>query len=245
MEGGILGKILWVNLSTGAVSVVEPGEDLYGQFLGGYGLGVKLIYQRQRSGTGPLDPDNILGVATGPLTGTPAISSSRFTVMGKSPLTGTWGDSNAGGFFGPALKRAGYDGVFFEGGSSTWVYLWIGDGKVELRDATPYAGLDTNELEDRVKEELGSDVRLACIGPAGEQCSLLACVITDKWRAAARSGLGALMGSKKLKAIVVRGSGKIPVANEEMAKDLRQKLIENVKNSRTLHLLSHFGTCGE
>ena len=244
MEGGILGKILWVNLSTGAVSVVEPGEDLYGQFLGGYGLGVKLIYQRQRSGTGPFDPDNILGVATGPLTGTPAISSSRFTVMGKSPLTGTWGDSNAGGFFGPALKRAGYDGVFFEGGSSTWVYLWIGDGKVELRDATPYAGLDTSELEDRVKEELGSDVRLACIGPAGEQCSLLACVITDKWRAAARSGLGALMGSKKLKAIVVRGSGKIPLANAEMANNLRQKLIENAKNSRTLHLLSHFGTCG-
>jgi aldehyde:ferredoxin oxidoreductase len=244
MKGSILGKILWVNLSKGETNTIEPEEALYEQFLGGYGIGVKLIYDKQKSGAGPLDPDNILGFATGPLTGTPAISSSRYTVMGKSPLTGTWGDSNSGGFFGPALKKSGYDGVFFEGASSKWVYLWIGDGKVELRDATPYAGLDTNELEDRMKKELGGDIRLACIGPAGEKCSLLACIINDKWRAAARSGLGALMGSKKLKAVVVKGTGKIPFANEELAKNLRQKLIAESKENPFFQLLSGMGTCG-
>jgi len=244
MEGGILGKIVWINLSKGTIKVIEPDKSLYEQFLGGYGIGVKLIYDKQKSGVHPFDPDNILGFATGPLTGTPAPSSSRYTVMGKSPLTGTWGDANSGGFFGPALKRAGYDGIFFEGVSSEWVYLLIGDGKIELNDATPHVGLDTNELEDRMKEKLGSNIRIASIGPAGESCSLLACIITDKWRAAARSGLGALMGSKKLKAMVVKDKGKIPLANEEMAKNLRQKLIADYKNSPTLQLFSSFGTCG-
>ena len=244
MAGSILEKILWVNLSKGTTEVLEPEEALYKQFLGGYGTGVKLIYDKQKPGTEPLDPENILGFATGPLTGTPAVSSSRYTVMGKSPLTGTWGDANSGGFFGTALKRAGYDGVFFEGASSEWVYLWINDGRAEVKDATPYIGLDTNVFEDRMKEELGSDIRLACIGPAGEKCSLLACIINDKWRAAARSGLGALMGSKKLKAVVVKGTGKIPLANEELANNLRQKLIAGGKSNPLFQLLSGMGTCG-
>ena len=101
MKGGITGKILWVNLSTGTKEVLEPAQDLYRHYLGGYGIGVKLIYEKQKPGLAPLAPENILGFATGPLTGTPAISSSRYTVMGKSPLTGTWGDANSGGFFGP------------------------------------------------------------------------------------------------------------------------------------------------
>jgi aldehyde:ferredoxin oxidoreductase len=164
--------------------------------------------------------------------------------MGKSPLTGTWGDANAGGFFGPALKKAGFDGVFIEGSSPNWVYLWIEKEKVELRDATTYAGLDTNDLEDRMREELGSDIRIACIGPAGERCSRLAAIINDKGRAAARSGLGALMGSKKLKAIVVKDLGKIPLANEQEASNLRQKLIAGAKENPFFQLLSGFGTCG-
>ena len=244
MKGGILGKILWVNLSQGSIKVVEPEKSLYEQFLGGYGIGVKLIYDKQKAKVGPLDPDNILGFATGPLTGTPAISSSRYTVMGKSPLTGTWGDANSGGFFGPALKGAGYDGVFFEGASSNWVYLWVEEGKVTIRDATSYAGLDTNELESRMKKELGKDIRVASIGPAGEKCSLLACIINDRWRAAARSGLGALMGSKKLKAIVVKDAGKVPLVDEEGARNLRQKLIAGGKDNPFFQLLSGMGTCG-
>jgi aldehyde:ferredoxin oxidoreductase len=244
MDGGILGKIVWVNLSDGVIKVEEPEATLYEQFLGGYGVGARLIYDKQKKGVGSLDPDNILGFATGPLTGTPAPSSSRYTVMGKSPLTGTWGDANSGGFFGPALKKAGYDAVFFEGASSTWVYLLIEDGKAELKDATSYVGLDTNELENRMKEELGSDIRIASIGPAGEKCSLIACIINDKWRAAARSGLGALMGSKKLKAIVVRDKGTVPLVNEEAAKGLRQKLTAGGKDNPFFQLLSGMGTCG-
>jgi aldehyde:ferredoxin oxidoreductase len=212
--------------------------------LGGYGVGAKLIYDKQKPGLEPLAPDNILGFATGPLTGTPAISSSRYTVMGKSPLTGTWGDANSGGFFGPAMKRAGLDAVFFEGASSKWVYLWVENGKAELKDATSYAGLDTHELEDRMREDLGKDIRIASIGPAGEKCSLLSCIINDKWRAAARSGLGALMGSKKLKAVVVKDTGKIPLADEENGRTLRQKLIAEYKESPVYQLFSGLGTCG-
>jgi aldehyde:ferredoxin oxidoreductase len=244
MEGGIIGKIAWVNLSDGTVKVDEPDTSLYEQFMGGYGVGAKLIYDKQKPGLEPLAPDNILGFATGPLTGTPAISSSRYTVMGKSPLTGTWGDANSGGFFGPAMKRAGLDAVFFEGASSKWVYLWVENGKAELKDATSYAGLDTHELEDRMREDLGKDIRIASIGPAGEKCSLLSCIINDKWRAAARSGLGALMGSKKLKAVVVKDTGKIPLADEESGRTLRQKLIAEYKESPVYQLFSGLGTCG-
>ena len=244
MEGGIRGRILWVDLSTGTKEVLTPGKDLYQQYLGGYGIGVKLIYEKQQPGLAPLAPENILGFATGPLTGTPAISSSRYTVMGKSPLTGTWGDANSGGFFGPALKRAGFDGVFFEGASSSWVYLLIEDGKIDLVDATPYLGLDTTTFEDQMKKERGNTIRIASIGPAGEMCSLLACIINDKWRAAARSGLGALMGSKKLKAIVVKDSGTIPVADEETAQEQRKRMIAGGNKNPLFQLFSGFGTCG-
>jgi aldehyde:ferredoxin oxidoreductase len=244
MKGGITGRILWVNLSTGTHEVLEPAQDLYRQYLGGYGLGVKLIYEKQKPGLAPMAPENILGFATGPLTGTPAISSSRYTVMGKSPLTGTWGDANSGGFFGPALKRAGFDGVFFEGASSSWLYLSIADGKIELIDATPYLGLDTTSFEDKMKEERGNSIRVASIGPAGEKCSLLSCIINDKWRAAARSGLGALMGSKKLKAIVVNDSGSITVADDKTAQEERKRLITGGKNNPLFQLFSGFGTCG-
>jgi len=244
MRGGIVGKIIWVDLAKEKFEVAQPAEELYQHYLGGYGIGAKLICQAQPAGINPLDSDTILGFATGPLTGTPAPSSSRYTVMGKSPLTGTWGDANAGGSFGPALKRAGFDAIFFKGASNSWAYLFIEDGKVELKDATPYVGLDTDELEDRMKKELGSDIRVASIGPAGEKRSLIACIINDKWRAAARSGLGALMGSKKLKAIVVKGTGKIPIVNEEMAKNLRQKLIAQGQHNPVFQLFSNLGTCG-
>ena len=244
MKGGITGKILWVNLSTGTHEVLEPEQDLYHTYLGGYGIGVRLIYDKQKPGLAPLAPENILGFATGALTGTPAISSSRYTVMGKSPLTGTWGDANSGGFFGPALKRAGFDGVFFQGASSSWVYLSIEDGTIALIDATPYLGLDNTSFEDKMKEERGNSIRIASIGPAGEKCSLLSCIINDKGRAAARSGLGALMGSKKLKAIVVKDAGTIPLEDQEKAQELRKKLIAGGKNNPLFQVFSGFGTCG-
>jgi aldehyde:ferredoxin oxidoreductase len=192
-----------------------PDDSLYRDCLGGYGLGACIIYSRQKAKTDPLGPDNILGFTTGPLTGVPGTFGSRYTVVGKSPLTGGWGDANSGGEFGPYLKLAGYDAVFFTGISSEPVYLFINEGKAELRSAGHLWGKDTNETEDLLKSELGQEVRINCIGPAGEKQSLLSAIINDKGRAAARSGLGAVMGSKKLKAIAVTGTQKVPVADPE------------------------------
>jgi len=198
MVTGYVGKILFVDLSKGKLKEEALEEELCRKFIGGYGIGVRIIYSRQRGGVDPLGPENMLGFMTGPLTGT-ALCSPRFGVMGKSPLTGTWGDANTGGHFGPYLKFAGYDGVFFMGVSEKPVYLFVKDGKAELRDATQLWGKDTNETEDMLKSELGGNVKIASIGPGGEKTSLIACIITDKGRAAGRSGLGAVMGSKKLK----------------------------------------------
>src|SRR3989304_218954 len=146
--GGYMGRILSVDLSTGMMVDESPPTGLLRSFIGGYGLGVRLIYPQMAGGTAPLGPENILGVGAGPLTGTPAIIGSRFVVMGRSPLTGTWGDANCGGQFGPALKAAGYDGVYFTGQSEKPVYLLLEQGRAELRDAAGLWGKDTAETED-------------------------------------------------------------------------------------------------
>ena len=135
MARGYMGKLLDVDLSTGKVRVERLPQALCRQFLGGYGLGAKLLYDRMKPGTDALGPENLLGFFTGPLTGSPAIEGNRFMVVCKSPLTGTWGDANCGGTFGPALKFAGYDGILFRGIAERPVYLAIQDGKPELRDA--------------------------------------------------------------------------------------------------------------
>jgi aldehyde:ferredoxin oxidoreductase len=220
---GYMGKLLFVDLTTRDWHDEELGEQLCRDFLGGYGLGARILYERLPAGADALGPANTLGFVTGPFTGTPAISSGRFTVVGKSPLTGGWGDANAGGSFGPYLRFAGYDAVFFTGAAERPVYLLIDDGAVSLEDAGDLWGRDTLETDDLLKARHGAEAQIACIGPAGEQRSLLSCVITDKGRAAARSGLGAVMGSKRLKAVVVKGGRKVPVADPPAAKALRTK----------------------
>ena len=225
MLGGYMGKILYVDLSKGEIREDSPDEKLYRNFIGGYGIGVRIIYEHLRGGVDALGPDNLLGFATGPLTGVPGTFGSRYTVMAKSPLTGTWGDANSGGEFGPYLKFAGYDAVFFSGTSSDPVYLYINNGKPELRSAKHLWGKDTNETEDILKSELGRDVRVACIGPSGEKLSLISCVMNDKGRAAARSGLGAVMGSKKLKAVVVTGNRQVPVSHPDTLKKLSEEYL--------------------
>ncbi|MCP4605282.1 MAG: aldehyde ferredoxin oxidoreductase, partial [Proteobacteria bacterium] len=177
----------------------EPlDEGLRNDFIGGYGLGAKIIFDRQKPKVDPLGPEAILGFVTGPLTGSPALTGSRYCVVGKSPLTGGWGDANSGGDFGPHLKFAGYDAVFIQGASEKPVYLSIDNGKAEIKDAGHLWGKDSHDTEDMLQEELGKDTRVTCIGPAGEKLSLISCVINNKGRAAGRSGLGAVMGSKKL-----------------------------------------------
>jgi aldehyde:ferredoxin oxidoreductase len=220
-----MGKILKVDLSRNELKDEVLDEKLARQFIGGYGIGARIIFSQQNAGVDPLEPDNIFGILTGPFTGTQAISGTRFTVVGKSPLTGCWGDANSGGYFGAYMKFAGYDAVFFTGVSEKPVYLFINNGKAELKDAAHLWGKDTYQTEDILKSELGKDAAVACIGQSGEKLSYIAGIIHDHGHAAARSGLGAVMGSKKLKAVAVKGRIRVPVADEERAKELRKRYL--------------------
>jgi len=238
-----MGKVLFVNLSTGELKDEPLDENLCRDFIGGYGLGARIIYDRQKAGVDPLGPENILGFLTGPLTGVEGTFGSRYVVVGKSPLTGTWGDANSGGDFGPYLKFAGYDAVFFEGISPKPVYLFINDGKAELRDASHLWGKDSNETEDILRSSHGEDIRAACIGPAGEKLSLISCVMNDKGRAAGRSGLGAVMGSKKLKAIAVMGKQGVPVANPEQLTQVSEEYLGG-EMGEFVGMMKQLGTAG-
>jgi aldehyde:ferredoxin oxidoreductase len=222
MARGYMGKILFVDLSKNKLRDESLDENLCRQFIGGYGIGARILFSRQKAGVDPLGPDNILGILSGPFTGTPALAGTKHTVVGKSPLTGGWGDANSGGYFGAFLKYAGYDGVFFNGMSAKPIYLFINNGKAELRDAVHLWGKDTRQTEEMIKSELGKDVEVACIGPSGENHSLIAAVF-NRNRTAARSGLGAVMGSKKLKAVALKGNMKVPIADEKRTRELRKK----------------------
>jgi aldehyde:ferredoxin oxidoreductase len=222
MARGYMGKMLFVDLSKGQLRDEALDEKLCRQFIGGYGIGARILFSKQKAGIDPLGPDNTLGILSGPFSGTPAVSGTRYTVVAKSPLTGGWGDANSGGYFGAFMKFAGYDALFFTGISEKPVYLFINNGKAELRDAAHIWGKDTYQTEEILKSELGKDVEVACIGPAGENRSRISAII-NKSRTAARSGLGAVMGSKKLKAVAVKGNMKVPLADEQKAKELRKK----------------------
>ncbi|MEE8353259.1 MAG: aldehyde ferredoxin oxidoreductase family protein, partial [Dehalococcoidales bacterium] len=229
MTGGYMGKVLLVDLSSGKLTDDTLDDKLRRDFIGGYGIGARLLFSRQAGGVDPLGAENTLGFLTGPLTGTPALSGSRYVVVGKSPLTGGWADANSGGYFGPHLKLAGYDGVFFTGVSERPVYLHIDSGKAQLKDAGHLWGKDSFETEDILRAELGKDIEVACIGQAGEKLSLISGVMNNKGRAAGRSGVGAIMGSKKLKAIVVSGKMTVPLADESRAKELRTKYLAELR----------------
>lgn len=247
MPCGYAGRILFIDLTTGTIKEESPQEEVYRHFLGGTGLGVRVLYERMKPQADPLGPGNLLGFVTGPLTGTTAPGSGRFTVVAKSPVTGGWADSNSGGFWGPALKWAGFDGLFFSGTSPRAVYLVLSEGKAELRDASHLRGKDTNETEDIIKEELGeSQVRVSCIGPAGEACSLMSGIVNEKGRIAARSGVGAVMGSKRLKAIAIAGHRKneIAIADKQTFNAVREKLTGDIKENGFHQGLAAAGTGG-
>ena len=220
MARGYMGKLLWVDLSKPSLIDENLDDTFCRDYIGGYGFGSRLLFSRQKAGIDPLGPENIFGFTTGPFTGSSVLAGSRYTVVTKSPLTGGWGDANSGGYFGPGLKFAGYDGVFFTGISRKPVYLFINEGTAELRDASRLWGKDTYETEDILRSELGKDVEVACIGPAGEKLSLISSVMNNKGRAAGRSGVGAVMGSKRLKAIAIHGSEKLKLADPEKLKEL-------------------------
>ena len=246
MNRGYLGKILFVNLTTGNITEEKPGEELYRDFIGGYGIGARILYSRQRGGVDPLGPENTLGFLTGPLTGTQSTFAGRYTVVAKSPLTGGWGDSNCGGHFGPHIKFAGYDAVFLTGRAEKPVYLLLDNGQAELRDAGHLWGEDCYATEDTIKAELGDQTEIACIGPSGEKLALIACILTRRGSAAGRSGLGAVMGSKNLKAVAARGQIEVPVFDAELVKRLRREHILLIKyfagELETLESFHKYGT---
>jgi aldehyde:ferredoxin oxidoreductase len=218
-----MGKILWVDLSKGEIREEVIPDEIYESYLSGMGLAAYLLYNRIPAGADPLGPDNILGFVSGLLTGTGSLFSGRWMVAGKSPLTGGWGDANCGGNLSPAIKRCGYDGIFFTGISEKPVYLHIRHNGAELCDASHLWGKDTVETEEALIKEKGDKAKVACIGPAGEKLSLISGICNDRGRLAARSGLGAVMGSKKLKAIVLSGKRRIDVHNRDEIKRLSRQ----------------------
>jgi len=223
MPSGYFGKMLMVDLSKERIDEMEVDDDLYKQYLGGYGLGVRLLLDIIPKGAKPLGADNVLGLLPGLLTGFGAPFSGRFMAVGKSPLTNGWGDSNAGGYFGPEIRKCGYDGLFFKGESKDPVYLAVTSEKPEIFGADRIWGKDCVETEDEMNRIHGKGVRTASVGPAGEKVSLISGIVTDRGRVAARSGLGAVMGSKRLKAVVLKGSKKPTVFSPKDFYDVSKK----------------------
>ena len=228
---GWVGTILRVNLSDNIVKKEALNDKWAQAFIGARGLGTKYYISEVGHDADPLSEENNLIFMTGPLTGTFSPSSGRYNVVTKGPLTGTIAASNSGGFFGPELKYAGYDGIIIEGKAKKPVYLYINDDKVEIKDAAELWGKNTFITTNMLLEKYGEDYKVACIGPAGEKRVLYAGVMNDKNRAAGRTGVGAVMGYKNLKAVVVRGSKSIEVKNPEdffkACKDARRKLKEH------------------
>lgn len=215
MNTSYMGTIIRVDLAAGTVKKEPLNMKNAEEYVGARGLGTKYFCDEVDPKVDPLGPDNKLIFMTGPLTGTAASCSGRYEVVAKAPLTGTIGAANSGGHFGPELKYAGYDGIIFEKQSEKPVYLYIEDRRVELKDASDLWGRTVYEVTDILNERHGESARVACIGPTGENLCLYAGVMNDKHRAAGRGGLGAVMGSKKLKAVVVKGTGSIQVARPE------------------------------
>ena len=244
---GFAGKILRVNLSTGKMVKHELPTDMASTFLGGSGLGTKILWDEVGPGIEPFSEDNRLIFAVGPLTGTIYPTAGRFEVVGKSPLTGIYGDANSGGHFAPKMKQAGFDAVVVQGRSEKPVYLWLNNGVAELRDARSVWNRGTDETEEVLREELGNPIiQVACIGQAGENLVRYAAVMTHGC-AAARSGLGALMGFQRLKAIAAEGDMKFtPAKSTDFVKDALTAQREVLDNPFTPGL-SKYGTpqlCG-
>jgi len=243
---GYAGKILHVDLTSGALHVEEPPEELYRTYMGGSALGLYYLLKNTPPGADPYGPDNTLAFMLAGITGAPIAGQSRATVVAKSPLTGGVGDSQAGGFWPAELKFAGFDGIVIRGVSPQPVYLLINQGEVELRDATHLWGKMTRETEEILQEELDDKrIQVAQVGPAGEKLVRFAAIMNMATRAHGRTGMGAVMGSKKLKAIVVRGGKKkLPMADPDGVRTIMQPSIPLVREDEDVWDLAKNGTLG-
>jgi len=247
---GYNGKILRVNLSSERVSTDPLEEADVKKFLGGRGLAAKILFDELKAGINPLGADNKLVYATGPLASTGFPLNSRWIVTGKSPLTGIWGEALCGGSFAVQLRKAGYDALIIEGSSASPVYVNVVDDDVEVRKASHLWGKMTLETEGAIAHDLGLKARrednpsVVCIGPAGERLVKFAAIMHTAHRAAGRTGLGAVMGSKKLKAIAVRGTGKVPVANPEKLQEMSKNVLTECMTDKSLVYFSNYGQAG-
>lgn len=241
---GYAGSYLEVDLTRGEVEVCETPEALVEGYLGGNGVGTRLLWDRVPPEADPLGEQNLLVVATGPLCGTLVPNGGRVEFVAKSPLTGIYGDSNSGGFLGPELKFAGFDFVVISGRSPEPVYLWITDGRAEIRSARHLWGKDCLETEFELQRELGPEVKVASVGPAGERLVRFACISVSYQRQAGRCGLGAVMGAKMLKALAVRGHGAVAVADPWRFRDYCLALHRRIREDPMYPSVSRYGTPG-
>ncbi|MGD9412681.1 MAG: aldehyde ferredoxin oxidoreductase N-terminal domain-containing protein, partial [Desulfobacterales bacterium] len=246
MIGGYAGKMGFVDLTTGEIKVETLDEGLARDFIGGQGIGSRILFERQKKGIDPLGPESYLGFTTGPLTGTKVPTGGRYMAVCKSPLTGGWGDANSGGYFGAELKAAGWDAIFVSGAAASPKYISIFDDRIEIKDAAHLWGHDTVDTEKSIQNDAGDKkIRIASIGPASEKLSLISGIVNDAGRVAARSGVGAVMGAKKLKAVAVRGTGKAEIADKTELDRLRKAFIQEMKEMGGFaELLMKYGTCG-
>jgi len=243
LKGGYAGTVLRIDLASKKIWTESLDPAFARAYVGGRGFTSRLGYDLVPRTSDPLGPDNVVVLAVGPLTGTSAPSSGRFTVGARSPLTGVFGDANAGGFCGAVLKRAGYDIVIIEGRSPQPVYLWIDDDQVEIRDARHMWGKDVNETTEMVREETARGTRVAAIGQGGENLVRFAALMVDIDHAAGRSGMGAVMGSKRLKAIAVRGTRRVALYDRGRFKELVDEFDQILRtDSRSGGELLEFGT---
>jgi aldehyde:ferredoxin oxidoreductase len=234
-KGGYAGKILRLNLGARRAEEEALPLEVATDYIGGAGFGIKYLFDELKAGIDPLGPENKLIFAVGPFSGTSIPCASRMAVTGKSPATGAIGMSLTGGHFPVELKRAGYDALIIEGRADKPTYVWIKNGKAVFRDARSVWGTKTTDCQQIIKNELkDQNVRIACIGPAGENLSKMACIINEM-RAAGRKGLGAVMGSKNLKAIAIRGTGSVAVASKEKLKIARGEMTKAMKGSPVLY----------
>jgi len=243
MPYGYNGKILRVDLTTGAMKTEEPGEIVYRTYLGGGGLASYYLLRELKPGIDPLSADNILIFASTVISGAPIAGMTRFTVAAKSPLTGAYGEAEAGGFWGPELKFAGFDAVIITGKAETPSYLWINDGKAEIRSAEKIWGLETGPAQEMIREELGEKrARVALIGPGGENLVRYACVVNELKHVNGRTGMGAVMGSKNLKAVAVRGTKKMEMHDPEKLREMSKNLTELIGQHGPNKVLHKMGT---
>jgi aldehyde:ferredoxin oxidoreductase len=243
---GYADRILRVNLTRRTVKEIPYRKEWKEQYIGGRGLGARIVYDLVDPAIDPLGDGNAIVLAAGPLTGSGMPLGSRYSVVAKSPLTGTLSSSSSGGFFGTELRRAEVDAVVVEGHSMAPVYLWIRNGECEIRDASPYWGMATYETIEEIGKDLGEPkARIACIGPAGERLARVACIMNDHGRAAGRGGMGAVLGSKRLKAVAVRGDGRIPRGNPGEFSRVRDAIREKIeRGGMNTGSLRRYGTAG-